>query len=266
MLTRKLWMATCAALALLGSSAPADEGSSVVWSDAGHTAVRFISGPVLDKVAAGSPAEVGGAPLPTASTYVAKLGLESLFKETQETLRAHPDLEKVCFPIHEGITIGPLPQAHSLSLTDLVLQGEIAVVGTVERTVPGIEVDTQDLATHTFVRVTEVMRDTSKNIRQGQVISFVQLGGMLSYRGTRLCSDSGGEHVPVSGERLLVIAGRNYGQPNPHELAVLQLFVVSNGNVIPDAKAYPYLKDSDAKSLGAVRAELAAKGGGGRHE
>jgi hypothetical protein len=250
----------CGALVLLGGAAHAQE-DDILWADAGKTVARFISGPALASVAAGSGAErTQATQLSVHDASVAKMGLESLLERSEEALAAHPELGVPCLP-HLGdirVVDGPPPRPASLSLADLVRRAEITVVGTVERLVAGLDLGTQEVATHEFLRVTDVVRDTTRTIQRGQAVSLLKRGGTLSYAGRRLCTDSGGEHVPVAGERLLLIGVRGYGEPNPRELTALQLFVVENGAVIPDAKAYPYLKDAAAKSISALRAELGA--------
>jgi hypothetical protein len=261
----------CAALAVVGGAASAGVEEPILWNSA-HTVVTFISGSVIDTVAAASAPGDGiplpcdatqGIPLPCGFAQAAKLGLEARFRERREQLAKHPEGGVTCIPYNPGVLFFD-KAPHSLSFADLIRRGGVAVVGTVERTVAGLLLDDSAVATHTFLRVTDVLRDTTQAVHRGQVVSFLVRGGTLTYKGARFCTypmdnDEHAErgHVPAAGESLLLIAWPDGGAP-PRELWASQLFVIEKGDIVPDAKAYPYLKDTTAKSISALRAELAA--------
>ena len=85
-------------------------------------------------------------------------------------------------------------------------------------------------------------------------------GGSLSYKGTLLCTEPEGLHLPTPGDHLLLIGVHGLWESNPEELSVEWFFVVENGEVIPDVKVHPYMAESEAKPLSTLRAELMAKG------
>jgi hypothetical protein len=259
MLKKSLWLAVGVSLSLIGGAAHALQDDSVLW-DPSHRLATFINGPVIAALERDSEDELQrDTPLPPVDAQLAKRGLEYFLKETLDGLAAHPQLDRFCPRRHGAwVSIDPA-QPKSVTLADLIVRGDIAVVGTVERAVPGIYLASTEVATHAFLRIDEVLRDATHSLRSGQTVSFLRLGGTLSYKGTVLCTDSKGQHVPATGDRLLLIGVHGYLESDPGALSVMWLFVVENEDVIPDAKAHPYVAESEPKPVSALRAELAAK-------
>lgn len=257
---KPLALALGVGLLLIGGVVHARQGDSVMW-DPSHRLVRFVSGSVLTVVENESEDDIPrNSPLPLAGAQAAKRGLEGLRKETLTGLAAHPGLDRYCPLQTDGISVKRKPAPKSVTLGGLIRRDDIVVVGTVERAVPGLFLASSELATHTFLRVDEVLRDATRVVRPGQTLSFLQIGGELTYKGTPLCTDSDGQHVPAAGDHLLVTGGHGYWEPDPNEIVPSWLFMVENGNVIPDLKAHPYLVDAEAKPVAALREELGANG------
>jgi hypothetical protein len=247
-------------VSLIVGVAHARQDDSVMW-DASHRFATFVGGPVLTMVENESEDDIPrNSPLRLGDAQAAKRGLESLRKETLTGLSAHPGLDRYCPRQIEGINLKRKPAPKSVTLVGLIRSGDIAVVGTVERAVPGLYLASGELATHTFLRIDEVLRDATRSVRPGQTLSFLQIGGELTYKGTPLCTDSDGQRVPAAGDHLLVTGGHGYWEPDANEIVPSWLFVVDSGNVIPDLKAHPYLIDAEAKPVSALREELGANG------
>jgi hypothetical protein len=239
-----------------GSTAAQKEpGDSILWSDAAHTNAAFLSGSALEAVASHSVDEVTRiTSLSAANAAEAKTELDIDLGVTREA-REHG---RGCMRHAEGIGLGTAPIAGSLSFADLIQREAIAVVGIVERATAGLTLHTTDISTYTVLRVSEVLRDTSKSIQPGQTVSFLQLGGSIAYQGSMLCTDPGGRHVPAVGEHLLLIGVQDFGETVPGKLLPTWLFVVENGDVVPNAFYRP-LAETRAKPLTQIRAELAGR-------
>src|SRR5438270_8996522 len=101
----------CAALAVVGSAASAGVEEPILW-DSAHTVLTFVSGSVIDAVAAASapgddiplPCDATqGIPLPCRFAQAAKLGLEARFRESRDQLAKHPEGGVTCFPYNPGV-------------------------------------------------------------------------------------------------------------------------------------------------------------------
>ncbi len=261
MLKRRTRVAVLAGMALIGGTARAQQDDSVLWGDSSHRLATFISGPVLTVVERESEDQIPrDTPLPLGGAQAAKRGLQAFLKETLDGLAAHPELDKFCPHHNEGVSLRPEPtQPKSISLAELARRADIAVVGTVERVVPGIYLASMEVATHTLLRIDEVLRDETHSIHARQTVSFLRIGGTLAYKGTMLCTDSAGQHIPAAGDHLLLMGGHGDWEADPGELYPRWLFVIENGSVIPDAKAHPFIAESEAKPVSMLRAELATK-------
>jgi hypothetical protein len=205
---KSLVLALGVGLSLIGGAAQAQQEDSVLWADPSHRLATFISGPVLAALERGADDQT---PLPPASARLQRGALEIFLKETLDGLAAHPERDKFC-PSHDpGFRVSFDPAPRSVTLADLILHSEIAVIGTVERAVPGIILATTDVGTHEHLRVDEVLRDATHTIRQGQAVSFLLSGGTLSYKGALLCTErSGGQRIPAVGDHLLFVGAHGY--------------------------------------------------------
>jgi hypothetical protein len=258
MLKKSLGLALGVGLALIGGTAQAQQDDSVLWADPSHHLATFISGPVLGALERGADDQT---PLSLAGAQLEEKALDFFLKETRDGLRAHPELDKFCPHHNPGFRVNFDPAPRSVTVADLILRGDIAVVGTVERTVPGIIVASTDVGTHEYLRVDEVLRDATHTIRPGQTLTFLLIGGSLSYKGIQLCTEPRNQRLSAVGDHLLLIGSHGYWESNPAELSLMWVFLVENGEVIPDAKAHPYLAEDQPKTLAILRSELAARRG-----
>jgi hypothetical protein len=231
---------------------------TVLWFDAAHANAAFISGPALEAVANRPTDEImRSTALSARDAAVAKADLEIDLKVTKENLGRG----ETCIRHHDGMGFGPIPAANSLTFADLIQREAVAVVGTVEQATAGLTLPTTEISTYAFLRVSEVLHDTSNSIKPGQAVSFLQLGGTISYKGVPICTDSGGRHVPAVGEHLLLIGARDYGETIAGKLLPTWLFVIEDERVIPNS-FYRSLAEATAKPLAQIRAELAGKAAG----
>ncbi len=105
-----------------------------------------------------------------------------------------------------------------------------------------------------------MLRDATHTIRAGQTVTFLLIGGTLSYKGTLLCTERS-QRVPAAGEHVLLIGAHGDWESNPAELSVMWVFMVENGEVIADAKAHPFIAEDEPKPLSILRTELAVRRG-----
>lgn len=245
-------------LSLIGGAAQAQQDDSVLWADPSHRLATFISGPVLAALERGAEDQT---PLPPGSARMQSRALEIFLKETLDGLAAHPERDKFCPSHNPGFRVNLDPAPRSVTLAGLILGGDIAVIGTVERTVPGIILATTDVGTHEYLRVDEVLRDATHTIRPGQTVSFILIGGTLSYKGTLLCTERSGQRIPAVGDHLLFLGVHGDWEPDPAELSVRWVFMVENGEVVADPKVHPFIAEDEPKPLPTLRTELAARRG-----
>lgn len=147
-------------------------------------------------------------------------------------------------------------KAQKLTLVQIARRADFAVIGTVERIVPGWSTQLIRPASLVEIKVSEVLFDRNQKTRRSTALTYLQRSGSLAILGTPVCSVDPENREAELGRELLVIGV--WDRTNPKVAQSLHAFGVAGDRVeLPkDARLKPYLERDSEASLSGLRAAL----------
>lgn len=205
--------------------------------------------------------------LPQAQTVTAsleELPLKDYQREAlEDTVRAFQNPSSG----HDCIQFGPSPPQGSRedakSLEDLIVEGDVALVGRVVRLVGGWKPWTLKVVTAAYIEVEELIHGSgvSGAPQPGAVIAITYDGGRTIVDGTEICADPReGFPIPLDGDRVL-LSGKSW-KPDPRFFYDVARFPVVDGEVRPEPR-FDLKQGERARALGQLVRQVRVDGRSG---
>jgi hypothetical protein len=143
-------------------------------------------------------------------------------------------------------------------ISDLVKKAPISVLGKVVRTETGILYGYMAVSTLAEIRVEEALTDSTKSIHPGDSVVIILFGGSIKTEAIDICSQSDGDYLPRTGDRILVTAGPAGSCIFPGAIDLFSRFLIQDDRAVPDSRAQ--LADTTPVPLAEIRAAIAGGG------
>jgi hypothetical protein len=240
-------LSLCLAVALsplAEASPPVQE--STLWADSARTRAKFLPESALDRI------DLSGNASPTTASPLSGAEVEQIRALAGKSRESKGE----CFalPRFESEQSG---EGRKVTLDQLARRADFAVIGTVEKIVPGWSTQLIRPAALVQLKVSEVLFDRDRRTRRSAALTYLQRSGSLQIEGTTVCSVDPENREAVLGRELLLIGV--WDRQNPNVAQSLHAFAVVGDHVeLPsDARLKPYLKRDPEGSLSRLRAALA---------
>ena len=202
---------------------------------------------------------------------------ETLISEEQRVLLARfvesAKKRGTCgLPAHHDRTahhVGWPLRPQSVTIDEIVVSFTTAVVGTVEATVAGWDLDLGRTTTLVYLRVNEVLRDETSSIEKGDLITFYRAWGRGEIADTNLCTPPpiGVSQLGIDtvGRSRLVVGTLDAWNSEHLETLEISVLAIEEKNVLPPRPASRYKEFvQQARSLTALREVIRKRGPKGK--
>jgi hypothetical protein len=194
------------------------ESPRLLWLDEAHSSAAFVGQELLFQEGSASPALT-----PVDRERLALWAAEhqrAVAKGIVDECRARPALSAAG------------SASNAASLDALVRRVPLAFVGTVTAVEAGYSPWYGEVSRLISLRVEQVVSARKSQLKPGETVAFVAVGGTISYAGSMACSPLvTGFHQPRPGDRLLILGGRS--EDEPELVSATFIFPVDGSKVKP---------------------------------